>query len=399
MPVSSPPVPKPFNPPIRTLLGPGPSEVHPRVLAAMGFPLLGHLDPDFVALMDETQGLLRYAFQTENALTLPVSGTGTAGMEALVANLIEPGDRMVVAVKGVFGARMLDIAQRAGANVLAIERPFGEAFDPSEFEAAIKKHQPKVVGVVHAETSTGVLQPLEDICRLCHTNGALIAVDAVTSLGGVPVETDGWDLDAVFSGSQKCLGAPPGIAPITFGKRAVAAIQNRKVKVQSLYLDMNMIMNYWGSDRLYHHTAPISMNYAFREALALLVEEGLPARHARHIHNHKALKAGLLALGLSYVPVESCQLPQLNCVRIPDGIDDLTVRKRLLTDWGIEIGGGLGSLKGKVWRIGLMGQSSRPANVTLVLGALETCLRELGCRTQPGAALAAAAAVYAGKTD
>jgi alanine-glyoxylate transaminase/serine-glyoxylate transaminase/serine-pyruvate transaminase len=339
-------------------------------------PLLGHLDPEFVSLMDETQALLRQVFRTKNPLTLAVSGTGSAGMEAVVVNLIEPGDRMLVCVNGVFGGRMVDVAQRAGAEVATIERPYGEAFDPDEVRAAIQKFGPKVVGIVHAETSTGVWQPVDEIARICREHDALIALDTVTSLGGVPVEIDAWGIDAVYSGTQKCLSCPPGLAPVSFGPRAVEVIENRKHKVQSWYLDMTMIMRYWGSDRFYHHTAPINMNYALREALALVVEEGLENRWARHKKNHDALKAGLTAMGLSLVPSEGYQLPQLNCVRIPDGIDDLAVRRRLLADWGIEIGGGLGSLKGKAWRIGLMGYSSRPANVTLALSALETCLRD-----------------------
>ncbi len=384
----------PLNPPTRVLLGPGPSEVHPRVLAAMSLPLLGHLDPAFVGLMDETQNLLRYVFRTENRLTLAVSGTGSAGMEAVVTNLIEPGDRMLVCVNGVFGGRMVDVAGRAGAQVSQIERPYGEVFDPSEVKKAIETHRPKVVGIVHAETSTGALQPLEEIARICREAGVLIAIDTVTSLAGVPVEIDAWGIDAVYSGTQKCLSCPPGLAPVSFGPRAVEVIQNRKTKVQSWYLDMTMIMRYWGDDRFYHHTAPISMNYALREALALVVEEGLEARFARHRRNHLALKAGLSAMGLGLVPAEGCQLPQLNCVRIPDGIDDLAVRKRLLSQWGIEVGGGLGSLKGKAWRIGLMGHGSRREYVTLVLSALETCLREQGYDFKPGAALAAAADSY-----
>jgi alanine-glyoxylate transaminase / serine-glyoxylate transaminase / serine-pyruvate transaminase len=385
---------RPLNPSPRILLGPGPSEVHPRVLAAMGMPLLGHLDPEFVALMDETQALLRQVFRTENRLTMAVSGTGSAGMEAVVVNLIEPGDKMLVCVNGVFGARMVDVAERAGAHVTAIERPYGEVFDPAEVKAAIQRVGPKVVGIVHAETSTGAWQPLEEIAQIAHEAGALIAIDTVTSLCGVPVEIDIWDIDAVYSGTQKCLSAPPGLAPVSFGPRAVEAIENRKSKVQSWYLDMTMIRRYWGSDRFYHHTAPISMNYALREALALVVEEGLEARHARHLTNHLALKAGLDAMGLGLVTAEGYQLPQLNCVRIPDGIDDLTVRKRLLNEWGIEIGGGLGAMKGKAWRIGLMGYGSRQVNVTLVLAALGTCLRDLGQRVDPGAALAAASEVY-----
>ncbi len=388
------PTPRPLNPSPRVLLGPGPSEVHPRVLAAMSLPLLGHLDPEFVALMDETQAMLRHVFRTQNKLTLAVSGTGSAGMEAVVVNLIEPGDRMLVCVNGVFGGRMVDVAERAGAQVTAIERPYGEAFDPAEVKAAVDRVQPKLVGIVHAETSTGVLQPVDEIARIAHDAGALIAIDTVTSLGGVPVEIDAWEIDAVYSGTQKCLSCPPGLAPVSFGPRAVEAIQNRKTKVQSWYLDMTMIMRYWGDDRFYHHTAPISMNYALREALTLVVEEGLEARFARHRLNHQALKAGLSAMGLSYVPAEGYQLPQLNCVRIPDGVDDLAVRKRLLNDWGIEIGGGLGSLKGKAWRIGLMGHGSRRSHVTLVLAALETCLRDLGLSIEPGAALAACGEVY-----
>jgi alanine-glyoxylate transaminase/serine-glyoxylate transaminase/serine-pyruvate transaminase len=386
--------PAPFNPTSRVLLGPGPSDVPPRVLAAMGYPLLGHLDPEFVALMDETQGLLRQVFRTENRLTMAVSGTGSAGMEAVVVNLIEPGDRMLVCVNGVFGARMVDVAERAGAEVTAIERPYGEVFDPEEVRAAVKKTNPKVVGIVHAETSTGAWQPVEEIARIAHDAGAMIAIDTVTSLGGVPVEIDAWGIDAAYSGTQKCLSCPPGLAPVTFNARAAEVIANRKTKVRSWYLDMQMIQKYWGGDRVYHHTAPISMNYALREALALVVEEGLEARHARHKLNAQALAAGLGAMGIGYATVEGHRLPQLHCVLIPNGVDDLAVRKRLLADWGIEIGGGLGALKGKAWRIGLMGYNSRPANVTLFLGALETCLRDLGADLKPGAALEAASTVY-----
>lgn len=386
------------NPSPRVLLGPGPSEVHPRVLAAMGMPLLGHLDPEFVRLMDETQALLRKVFCTENRLTLAVSGTGSAGMEAVVVNLIEPGDPMLVCVNGVFGGRMVDVAERAGAKVSVIERPYGEVFEPEMVRVAVKKHAPKVVGIVHAETSTGARQPLEDIAAIAREHGALIAIDTVTSLAGIPVEIDRWGIDAVYSGTQKCLSCPPGLAPVSFGERALEAIHKRKTKVQSWYLDMTMIERYWGSDRFYHHTAPISMNYAFREALALALEEGLEARFARHLLNHRALKAGLAAMGLDYVTARGFELPQLNCVRIPSGVDDLAVRKRLLAEWGIEIGGGLGPLKGQAWRIGLMGCSSRRAYVTLALSALETCLLDSGVSFEPGAALAAAGEVYAGES-
>jgi alanine-glyoxylate transaminase/serine-glyoxylate transaminase/serine-pyruvate transaminase len=363
----------------------------------MAMPLVGHLDPEFVALMDETQDLLRYVFQTKNRLTLAISGTGSAGMETLVVNLIEPGDRMLVCINGVFGARMQDVAERAGAEVTTIERPYGEVFDPDEVKAAVQRVRPKVVGIVHAETSTGAWQPVEEIARIAHDAGALIALDAVTSLAGVPVETDQWDIDAIYSGSQKCLSCPPGLAPVTLGPRAVEALARRKTKVQSWYLDLTMIQRYWGSDRFYHHTAPISMNFALREALALVAEEGLENRIARHAQNGRALQSGLAALGLSLATASGHELPQLSCVRIPEGIDDLAVRRRLLKDWGIEVGGGLGPFKGKAWRIGLMGHSSRRANVTVVLSALETCLVDLGCRLEPGAAAQAAEEVYGGR--
>ena len=392
--ITRPIAPKPLCPSPRLLLGPGPSEVHPRVLAALGTPLLGHLDPEFVALMDETQELLRYAFQTTNKLTLAISGTGSAGMETVVVNLIEPGDRMLVCINGVFGARMQDVAERAGAQVTTIERPYGEVFDPEEVRAAVHKVRPKVVGIVHAETSTGAWQPIEEISRIAHEAGALIALDTVTALAGIPVEIDKWEIDAVYSGTQKCLSCPPGLAPVSFGPRALDALGARKSKVQSWYLDLSMIQKYWGSDRVYHHTAPISMNYALREALALVAEEGLEARIARHALNGRALHAGLAAMGLELATTEGHRLPQLTCVKIPDGVDDMAVRKRLLKDWGIEVGGGLGPFKGKAWRIGLMGHGCRRSSVTLVLAALETCLRDLGVRLEPRAALESAGAIY-----
>ena len=388
----------PLNPSPRVLLGPGPSNVSPRVLAALGMPPIGHLDPEFVSLMDEMQGLLRQVFRTENPMTLAVSGTGSAGMEAVVVNLVEPGDRMLVCVNGVFGGRMVDVAQRAGAEVTAIERPWGEVFDPSEVEEAIKRTRPKLVGIVHAETSTGALQPVDRIARIAHEHGALIAIDTVTSLAGVQVDLDAWDIDAVYSGTQKCLSCPPGLAPVSFGPRAMEAIKARGSKVRSWYLDMTMIGRYWGSDRFYHHTAPINMNYALREALAMVLEEGLEARFDRHRRNGDALAAGLAAMGFGYVPAEGHRLPQLHCVTIPEGVDDLAVRKRLLSEFNVEIGGGLGDLKGRAWRIGLMGHGSRREHVTLVLAALETCLRDGGVGLEPGAALAAAAEIDAGRT-
>ena len=385
----------PVQPPRRILMGPGPSDVAPRVLAAMAAPTVGHLDPYFLKIMDETQAMLRTVFQTENRLTLAVSGTGSAGMEACIVNLIEPGDRMVVGINGVFGGRMADVARRAGADVLTIERPFGEVFDPQEVAAAIKSHSPKVVGLVHAETSTGALQPLEEISELVHSAGGLLLVDCVTSLGGVPVEIDRWNIDAAYSGTQKCLSCPPGLAPVTFSPRSVEAMDARKSKVASWYLDMSMVRNYWsGQSRAYHHTAPINMNFGLHEALRAVLEEGLPARHARHRANHLALRAGLEALGIEFAVAEEYRLPMLNAVHIPAGIDDKAVRGRLLQEFGIEIGAGLGPMAGKTWRIGLMGEASTKRNVLLFLAALENCLQQAGGSITPGASVAAANSAY-----
>lgn len=387
-------IPGPVAPPRRILMGPGPSDIHPRVLLAMAAQTVGHLDPYFLKIMDETQTMLREVFRTKNKLTLAVSGTGSAGMETVVANLIEPGDKMIVCVNGVFGGRMADVAARCGANVIKLERPFGEIFSNEEIEAALKQHRPKVLGIVNAETSTGASQPVEQIAKLCHDNGALIAVDCVTSLGGQPVEVDAWQLDAVYSGTQKCLSCPPGLAPVTFSDRAVAAIDARKTKVQSWYLDMQMVKDYWGSNRAYHHTAPINMNYGLHEALRIVLEEGLEARFARHHQNHLALKAGIKAMGLEYAVKEGQQLPMLNAVIIPAGVDDAAVRKQLLNEFGIEIGGGLGPMKGKTWRIGLMGSGSSPANVLVFLAALEKCLLDQGVKVAPGAGVGAANQAY-----
>jgi len=387
-------IPAPVAPPRRILMGPGPSDIHPRVLLAMAAQTVGHLDPYFLKIMDETQTMLRQVFCTQNKLTLAVSGTGSAGMEAVVANLIEQGDKMIVCVNGVFGGRMADVAARCGAIVTKLERPFGEIFTSEEIEKALKEHRPKVLGIVNAETSTGASQPVQEIARLCHENGALVAVDCVTSLGGQPVEVDAWQLDAVYSGTQKCLSCPPGLAPVTFSDRAVAAIDARKTKVQSWYLDMQMVKDYWGSNRAYHHTAPINMNYGLHEALRIVLEEGLPARFVRHQKNHLALKAGLSAMGLEYAVKEGQQLPMLNAVWIPTGADDAAVRKQLLTEFGIEIGGGLGPMKGKTWRIGLMGSGSSASNVLVFLAALEKCLLDQGLKTPPGAGVAAANATY-----
>jgi alanine-glyoxylate transaminase/serine-glyoxylate transaminase/serine-pyruvate transaminase len=372
------PEPGQLNPPPRVLLGPGPSDVHPRVLRAMSTPLVGHLDPAFLAIMNQTQDLLRETFLTKNALTFPVSGTGSAGMETALVNLIEPGTPVLVCVNGVFGQRMTDVARRASAAVATIERPWGEVFDPGQVRDAVKKVRPRVLALVHAETSTGAWQPAEEIGAICREFDALFLLDTVTSLGGVPVEVDAWGVDAVYSGTQKCLSCPPGLAPVSFSPRAVEAINRRKTKVQSWYLDMTMVQRYWGEERFYHHTAPVTMIYALREALCLVHEEGLEARWARHRRNHLALKAGLAALGIGYAAAEGRQLPMLNAVKIPAGVDDLAVRQRLLTEFGIEIGGGLGDFKGKVWRVGLMGYSSRPNNVLLFLAALEQCLGGAG---------------------
>ncbi|MCX7666496.1 MAG: alanine--glyoxylate aminotransferase family protein [Gemmataceae bacterium] len=384
-----------LNPPNRLLLGPGPSDAHPRVLAAMVTPLLGHLDPYFLELMQETQQLLRDVYRTKNPLTFPVSATGMAGMETCLVNLIEPGDKVVVCAKGFFGTRMIDVAGRAGAQVTTLNQEWGKAFDLNVIRETLQKVRPKALGIVHAETSTGVLQPLEGLGKICQEFDTLLIVDAVTSLGCVPVLVDEWGIDAIYSCSQKGLGCPPGLSPISFSAKAEAVMAQRKTKVQSWYLDLSIIRTYWGSDRAYHHTAPISMVYALREGLRIVQEEGLENRWTRHLRNHRALKAGLLALGLEYTADPNHQLPQLNAVKIPNGVDDLAIRKRLLNEFGIEIGGGLGDFKGKVWRIGLMGYNSKPSAVFQVLAALEQCLKGSGINIPLGAGVAAAEAAYA----
>jgi alanine-glyoxylate transaminase/serine-glyoxylate transaminase/serine-pyruvate transaminase len=383
-----------LNPPPRVLLGPGPSDVHPRVLTAMATPLVGHLDPKFLEIMNETQELLQQTFRTQNRLTFPVSGTGSAGMETCVVNLIEPRDPMVVCVNGVFGQRMLDVAQRAGAEVTVLERPWGDIFELDQIRDTLKKVRPKVLGIVHAETSTGAWQPAQELGKLCHEFDTLLLLDTVTSLGGVPVEIDAWQVDAVYSGTQKCLSCPPGLAPVSFSDRAVEAINRRKSKIQSWYLDMTMVQRYWGEERFYHHTAPITMIYALREALRIVHEEGLEARWQRHLRNHQALKAGLASIGITYGAREGHQLPTLNLIRIPAGANDAATRSRLLAEFGIEIGGGLGDFKGKAWRVGLMGYGSRQNNVLLFLGALEQCLSAQGMNVEAGATSAAANRVY-----
>jgi alanine-glyoxylate transaminase / serine-glyoxylate transaminase / serine-pyruvate transaminase len=382
-------------PPVRTLLGPGPSDTHPRVLQALAKGTVGHLDPYYLEVMNGLQEMLRGLFRTKNQMTFAVSGTGSAGMEATVVNLIEPGDSMIVCVNGVFGARMVDVAERAGAKMTKVERPWGEVFTPDDLKAALTSAKPKVVGIVMAETSTGAWQPIPEISKLVHDAGAMLLVDTVTALGGIPVEVDAWNIDAVYSGTQKCLSCPPGLSPVSFSPRAMETIQSRKTKVQSWYLDASMLANYWGQNRVYHHTGPINMTYALYEALRLIHEEGLENCHARHMKNHQALRAGLAAIGIGYATQEGHILPQLNAVLIPAGIDDAAVRSALLNRFGIEIGAGLGAFKGKVWRIGLMGYGSRPANVLLFLSALEQLLAEQGHKFDHGASIAAANAVYA----
>src|SRR5215813_4482104 len=369
---------EPFNPPKRLLLGPGPSPVDDRVLSAMAAPLLGHLDPLFLQCMDDVQSLLRYVFETENRVTIPISATGSAGMEAALVNVIEPGDDVVVCINGVFGQRMQDIIERAGGKPIVVEATWGEAIDVNEIEAALKSSSnPRALALVHAETSTGVLQNLSGVSETAHQHGALFIVDAVTSLGGHPVGVDRNGIDVCYSGTQKCIGAPPGLSPITFNERALDRIRSRRSKVQSWYLDITMVEKYWGDDRTYHHTAPISMNYALREALRLIYEEGLETRWRRHEMNHRALVAGIEAMGLQMAVAPENRLWSLNAVSVPEGVDDARVRARLL-DENIEIGGGLGPLKGKIWRIGLMGSGSTRENVLLVLDALCRALKAEG---------------------
>ncbi len=385
-----------FSPPSRLLLGPGPSMVHPRVLRAMASPLLGHLDPVFLEVMDDIQVMLRRLFRTHNALTIALSGTGSAGMEALLVNFVEPGDAVVIGINGVFGSRMAVIVERCGGKPILVEVPWGTIIEPDAIRAALRRSAPvKAVALVHAETSTGVLQPLEEIGALCREHDCLFIVDAVTSLGGVPLEVDAWKIDACYSGTQKCLSCPPGLSPITLNDRALNTIRNRRNPCRSWYLDLALVADYWaGSKRTYHHTAPISMLYALREALRLVEEEGLEPRWNRHRLNSAAVMAGLGVLGLAPFPQEGWGLPSLNCVTLPATVEDGSVRTALLQDFGIEIGGGLGSIKGKVWRIGLMGESSTRANVLALLGALEEIFVQRGWHTRPGEVLAAAQQVY-----
>jgi alanine-glyoxylate transaminase/serine-glyoxylate transaminase/serine-pyruvate transaminase len=383
-----------LDPPIRLLMGPGPSDIPPRVLLAMSRPTVGHLDPYYLGVMNSMQDALRRLMRTDNPMTLAISGTGSAGMEATVVNLIEPGDSILVCVNGVFGGRMADVAARAGAEVTKIERPWGEIFSTDDLKDALAKSKPKVVAIVMAETSTGASQPIEEISALVHDAGAMLLVDAVTSLGGMPVEVDQWGIDAIYSGTQKCLSCPPGLAPVSFSPRAMEMILARKTPVQSWYLDVTMLAKYWGEDRAYHHTAPINMTYALHEALRTIEEEGLEACFARHTLNHEALRAGLQAIGIELTAQSGHRLPMLNAVSVPEGVDDAAVRGQLLQQFGIEIGAGLGAFKGKVWRIGLMGHTSRQKNVLAFLAALEQVLAQQGHEIESGASIASANACY-----
>jgi len=390
---------KSFHPPKRTLMGPGPSDVSARVLEALARPTIGHLDPAFVGMMEEVKELLHYAFQTQNELTFPVSAPGSAGMETCFVNLVEPGDKVIVCQNGVFGGRMKENVERAGGTAVMVEDAWGEVVDPQKLEDALKANpDAKLVAFVHAETSTGAQSDAQTLVKLAHEHDCLAIVDAVTSLGGSPLKIDEWGIDAVYSGTQKCLSAPPGLSPVSFSDRAAEAVRNRKTRVQSWFLDLNLVMGYWGggAKRSYHHTAPVNNLYGLHEALVILQEEGLDNAWARHEHFHRALGAGLESMGLNFVVKEGDRLPQLNAVTIPEGVEDAAVRHRLLHDHDLEIGAGLGALAGKVWRIGLMGHACSERNVEYCLNSLETVLVDMGVKLERGAAVDAARAILAG---
>jgi len=389
---------KSFHPPKRTLMGPGPSVVSPRVTAAMGAPTIGHLDPAFVGLMDDIKGLLQYAFRTKNKLTIPVSAPGSAGMESCFVNLLEPGDKAVVCQNGVFGGRMKENVERCGATAIMVQDDWGKPVDPNKVEEALKSNpDAKLLAFVHAETSTGARSDAKALTALAHQYDALSLVDSVTGLGGIELDVDGWGIDAIYSGTQKCLSCPPGISPVSFGERAVEVIKNRKTKVQSWFLDMSLVMGYWDGTggRTYHHTAPVNSMYGLHESLVILAEEGLEKAWARHAYHHQALAAGIEAMGLRFVVDKEYRLPQLNSVTIPAGVEEAKVRAALLNDYNLEIGAGLGTLAGKVWRIGLMGESCCKTNVLLCLGALDAVLTGMGAAINSGKAVAAAQAAYA----
>ena len=371
---------------------PGPSDVHPRVLTAMARPTIGHLDPAFIAMMEEIKSLLQYAFQTSNALTIPISAPGSAGMESCFVNLTEPGEKVVVCVNGVFGERMKENIERARGVPVVVEDAWGTPVDPNKLEDALRAHRDaRIVAFVQAETSTGVQSDARKLTEIAHQHDCLTIVDTVTSLGGSPLKVDEWGLDAVYSGSQKCLSCAPGLSPVTFSDRAVEKIKKRKTKVQSWFLDLNLVMGYWGSGkRVYHHTAPINLLYGLHEALAMLQEEGLENSWSRHQHNHLALRSGIEAMGLSFLVHESARLPQLNAIVIPKGVDEAVLRNRLLNEYNLEIGAGLGALAGKIVRIGLMGYGATMKNVMYCLEALEAVLADMRAPIQTGVAMNAA---------
>ena len=382
---------------MRTLMGPGPSEIHPRVIAAMGQPVIGYLDPVFVTMMDELKELLRYAFMTENPLTFPASGPGSVGMEMCFVNLVEPGDKVIVCRNGVFGGRMLENVERTGGIPVVLDAPWGEPIDPQRLADCLKVHpDTRIVAFVHAETSTGCESDAAALIRIAHEYGALTIVDAVTSLGGSPVKVDAWGADAIYAASQKCLSCTPGLSPVSFNTRAIEKVRARKTRVQSWFMDLNLVLEYWAaSARTYHHTAPGNSLYALHEALLLLREEGLEAAWARHRRHHLALKAGLEAMGLTLLVSEGARLPQMNAVRVPEGVDEKEVRRRLLAEFNLEIGAGLGPLAGKIWRFGIMGYSCKPENVMLCLSALGSVLSDMAYPVEVGQAESAAHHAYA----
>ena len=389
---------KSFHPPLRTLMGPGPSDVHPRVTAAMGQPTIGHLDPEFVRLMDDIKSLLQYAFKTSNRLTIPVSAPGSAGMEACFMNLVERGDKVVVCQNGVFGGRMKENVERCGATPVMVQDDWGKTIDLNKVEDALKANpDARILAFVHAETSTGARSDAKALCELARKYDCLSIVDSVTGLGGIELDVDGWGIDAIYSGTQKCLSCPPGISPVSFGERAVEAINKRESKVQSWFLDMKLVMAYWSGEgaRTYHHTAPVNSMYGLHEALVMLEEEGLEKAWERHAYHHQAFASGVEAMGLSFVVDKQYRLPQLNSVTVPEGVEEAKVRSRLLQEYNLEIGAGLGALAGKVWRIGLMGESACKTNVLLCLGALDAILSDMGAPINSGKAVGAAMAAYA----
>ena len=388
---------KSFHPPVRTLMGPGPSDVNPRILEAMSRPTIGHLDPVFVDMMDEMKGMLRTAFQTKNELTMPVSAPGSTGMETCFVNLVEPGDKVIVCQNGVFGGRMKENVERCGGTAVMVEDTWGTAVDPDKVETALKANpDARVLAFVHAETSTGAISDAKTLSALAHEHDCLVIADTVTSLAGSPLLVDEWELDAVYSGTQKCLSCVPGLSPVTFSKRAVETATSRNTRVQSWFMDLNLVLGYWGGGgkRAYHHTAPINTLYALHESLVILLEEGVENSWARHQRNHDALRAGFEAMGLQFVVPEGQRLPQLNAVSVPEGIDEAAVRSTLLKEYNLEIGAGLGAMAGKIWRVGLMGYASNPTNVLFCLGALDAVLSGMKAPITSGVAVEAARASY-----